>query len=233
MKEPGPPVVERPIFFLDYDGTLAPIVTDPRAAYPHPDVPSILLALQRAHPVWIVTGRSISSLERLLTIGLPAIGVHGLEKRRSGGAVESSVPPVQLDSLQSVRNSVPRMDGIWIEEKGPTFAIHFRQAVDQVSAREALTHWAKTLPDDMEVLWGKRVLELRPRGQSKGHAVKEILSEFEGHIPVYLGDDRTDEDAFNMLESPAVTVKVGHGETGARYRLPDVEAVVAYLRAYI
>lgn len=228
-----PPIVGQPIFFLDYDGTLAPIVDEPKEAFPHPDIPSILTALKRKHPVWIVTGRSIRSLESLLTIEIPAIGVHGLEKRVPGGRVESSIPPAQLDSLGMIRQSVPPIDGVWVEEKGPTFAVHFRQAVDPARAENALVNWSRSLPENMEVLWGKSVLELRPSGFSKGHAVMEILSEFDGHTAVFMGDDTTDEDAFRMLRHPAVTIKIGEGDTDARYWLPDVDAAVAYLKAYL
>ena len=63
--------------------------------------------------------------------------------------------------------------------------------------------------------------------------MRRIAAEHPDHTPVYLGDDVTDEDAFAALDAPAVTVKVGAGETRARYRLPDVDAVVAYLAGFL
>jgi trehalose 6-phosphate phosphatase len=88
------------------------------------------------------------------------------------------------------------------------------------------------VPEGLEPVWGKKVVELRPRGVSKGAAVARVAAAHPARTPVFLGDDVTDEDAFRALnERPgAVTVKVGPGETAARFRLPDVDAVVTYLR---
>jgi trehalose 6-phosphate phosphatase len=79
------------------------------------------------------------------------------------------------------------------------------------------------------------VVELRAKGVSKGVAAGRIAAQHPAHTPVYLGDDVTDEDAFRALNAAqpgAVTVKVGTGETDGRYRLPDVDAVVAYLQGF-
>ena len=101
------------------------------------------------------------------------------------------------------------------------------------AACTALTDWVATAPEALEPIWGKKVVELRLRGVSKGTAVARIAARNPKQTPVYLGDDVTDEDAFRALHEvhpEAVTVKVGAGETVARYRLPDVDAVVEYLR---
>ncbi len=123
-----------------------------------------------------------------------------------------------------------------MEDKGGAFAVHYRMAPDPDAARRALEAWADGVPDGLEPIWGKFVLELRPAGVSKGTAVARIAAEHPDRTPVYLGDDVTDEDAFRALQAlrqPSVTVKVGEGETVAGHRLPDVEAVVAYLRGFL
>ena len=233
MTATDPPLVERPVFFLDYDGTLAPIVERPFEAYPHPDIPPILIALKKEHPVWIVTGRDIESLAQLCSVPLPVIGIHGLQRGRIGGEIELLVNPQLRSMLDDLRETVPAIEGLWVEEKGPTFAVHYRDVSDQAAAERALRRWADLSPAAVEVLWGKKVAELRPKGFSKGHAVKDVMVQWPQGTPVYLGDDTTDEDAFRMLAAPAVTVKIGPGETAARYRLADVDAVAAYLKEYV
>jgi trehalose 6-phosphate phosphatase len=113
--------------------------------------------------------------------------------------------------------------------------VHYRQAADEAAARRALEAWAAAAPAALEPIWGKKVVELRARGTSKGTAVARLAARHPDRTPVYLGDDVTDEDAFRALHDAhpdAVTVKVGVGETAARYRLPDVAAAVAYLEGF-
>jgi trehalose 6-phosphate phosphatase len=123
-----------------------------------------------------------------------------------------------------------------VEEKGDAFAVHYRHAEDEDAARRALEAWAAGAPEALVPVWGKKVVELRVRGVSKGTAVARLAAGHPDRTPVYLGDDVTDEDAFRALHAAgldAVTVKVGEGETEARYRLPDVEAVVGYLEGFV
>ena len=118
-----------------------------------------------------------------------------------------------------------------VEDKGAAFAVHYRHAPDATEARTALDAWAATAPDTLEPVAGQFVVELRPRGVSKGVAARRLADEHADRTPVFIGDDVTDEDAFRAL-SDAVTVKVGPGETAARHRLPDVDAVIDYLRGF-
>lgn len=236
-----PPVPDRPLLFLDYDGTLAPIVDDPAAAHPHADVPDLLAALVEAHPVVVVTGRDLAALGRLLVDGsgapvaVRAVGLHGVEEGRPG-TVERRAGEEHQAALDRLRAAVPDEEGIRVEDKGAAFAVHYRHASDERAAREALEAWAADAPETLATIWGKAVVELRPADVSKGTAVAAIAAEHPDRTPVYLGDDVTDEDAFLALQAlrqPAVTVKVGEGETAAGHRLPDVDAVVDYLRRFV
>ena len=223
----------RPLLFLDYDGTLAPIVDDPAEAWPHPDVPALLTALAERHPVVVVSGRAIAKLTHFLPgVRVQAVGLHGAEEGTLGETPEASPALAAVAGpLAELKARVPKMDGVIVEDKGPTFAVHYRAAPDPEAARSALEAWASGVPDGLHAVWGKKVLELRPRDLSKGTAVVRIAAEHPDHTPVYLGDDTTDEDAFRALEASGdpVTIKVGEGETAARYRVPDVDAAVAYL----
>ena len=233
MTPSAPPRVDRPLFFLDYDGTLAPIVDDPMAAYPHPDVPDLLTRLGERHPLWIVTGRHLRDLTVLLKLPLRAIGLHGAQQGVIGETVRSTLSEEARAALDRLRARVPRGDGVRVEDKGESFAVHYRGAADEEGVVRRLRAWLEAKPDDLTSIWGKKVVELRPVGVSKGVAVQRIAARYPERRPVYLGDDVTDEDAFETLGADAVTVKVGTGPTKARYRLPDVETVVDYLRLYV
>jgi trehalose 6-phosphate phosphatase len=130
---------------------------------------------------------------------------------------------------------VPTGDGVEVEEKDTAFAIHYRAAEDEDDARDRIRAWADSVPDMLEAIWGKKVMELRPKGMSKGTAVRKIADDFPDRTPIYLGDDVTDEDAFAALAEVdgAITVKVGEGDTRAQYRLSGPDAVVEYLQQYV
>ncbi|MFP4227212.1 MAG: trehalose-phosphatase [Salinivenus sp.] len=231
-----PPVSERPLFFLDYDGTLAPIVDDPDAAVPHPDVPALLRQLDAQFPLWIVTGRDIEALSRFLDRPYRAIGLHGAQEGTVGGETRQLLPEEAIQALRRLRRTVPSMDGLRVEEKNQTFAVHYREVADEAEAKERLREWLVDLPDVLDAVWGKKVVELRPAGLTKGTAVERIANEHPDHTPVYLGDDTTDEDAFEALQArdaQTVTVKVGEGETRASYRLSGPDAVARYLSRYL
>ncbi len=231
----APPVIADPLFFIDYDGTLAPIVDDPDAAVPHPEAPDVLQALDARYPLWIVTGRHLQALDDLLDLPLRAIGLHGAQEGRIGGTIQRLAPDDAVDALRRLRQTVPTGDGVQVEEKDTAFAIHYRAADDEAEARERIRSWADAVPDMLEAIWGKKVMELRPKGMSKGTAVRKVAGDFPDRMPIYLGDDVTDEDAFAALADVegAVTVKVGDGETKATHRLSGPDDVVVYLREYV
>ena len=228
-----PPKVKDPLFILDYDGTLAPIAATPEAARPHPEAVPLLLALAHRHPVFLVTGRRLWDLEKLLPVrGLPAYGVHGMEHGVLFGRVESLVPETALAWLEHVREGLPQLPGLRVEDKGTAIALHYRGAPDEAAVRAALKDWARSLPEGLEALWGKKVLEVRPRGFGKGRVARTIAARHPERTPVVIGDDATDEEMFRALPE-AITIKVGEGPTAARYRLKDVDAVIAYLKQYL
>jgi trehalose 6-phosphate phosphatase len=232
-----PPVAENPLFFLDYDGTLAPIVEDPMQAHPHEDAPDLLRRLEEQHPVYLVTGRHLRDLAVLMPDpALEAIGLHGTQQGTVGGAIRDLASEEARRALDERRAAVPDAEGLVVEDKGRTFAVHYREADNEAAVREQLRSWVEDAAEDLlEAIWGKKNVELRPAGTSKGVAVRRVTDEHPERTPLYLGDDVTDEDAFAALEDDpdAVTVKVGGGETRARYRLDGPDEVIAYLRRYV
>jgi trehalose 6-phosphate phosphatase len=231
-----PPVVDRPLFFLDYDGTLAPIVDDPAAATPHPDVPGLLRELEARFPVWIVTGRDLRALSSFLDQPLRAIGLHGAQEGVIGGEVHRLMPDAAAEALTRLRRSIPSVDGLRVEDKDEAFAVHYREVDDEREAQERLSAWLDAMPEMLDAIWGKKVVELRPEGLTKGTAVRRVAAEHPDRTPVYLGDDTTDEDAFEALQAldrAAVTVRIGDEETRADYRLAGPDEVVAHLQQYL
>jgi len=226
-----PLVLDNPLFLLDYDGTLAEIVDDPEAAFPHPDVPALLTALNEHYPIYLISGRSVASLSRLLQVpGLSVVGVHGMESGILGEDAEPLVAEGDLDALATVREHLPSISGLSAEDKGLAIALHYRRV--DAAGEAALKTWAETVPDTLDRLWGKKVLELRPHGYSKGRTAARLAAEHPQATPVFIGDDTTDEEAFAALPQ-GLTVKVGAGDTQAQARLADVAAVVAYLKRYL
>ncbi len=229
----NPPVIKSPLFLLDYDGTLAEIVADPMQAVPHREVPDLLKALSEKYPLYVISGRKIKDLEYLLpATGLKVVGVHGMEEGSLGGKARSLVPVEVSGALEGIRENVHEVPGLKIEDKGLSIAFHYREVENEDEALKTLRAWAEALPEGLEALWGKKVVEVRPKGFNKGKIAARLAGEHPDRTPVFLGDDTTDEEAFAVLEE-AVTVKVGPGSTAARYRLDDVEAAVAYLKRYL
>lgn len=232
--ETTPPTLKNPLLMLDYDGTLAAIVNDPTEAAPHEDVPELLKRLGERYPVYIITGRQVKDLSALLDVpSLHVMGVHGMEEGPLGGEVTPLVSDEALEALEEARQNLPDVPGVRVEDKGTAIALHYRSARDEEGIEGQLRAWVEGLPERLEPLWGKKLLEVRPKGYSKGKAVEGLVASHPDTTPLFLGDDTTDEEAFAVIGERGISIKVGEGETKARYRLEGIEAVVAYLRGYL
>jgi trehalose-phosphatase len=230
---------------LDYDGTLAPIAPTPDAAVPYPGTATLLHGLGAAARirVAIVSGRAIADVRRFLDLdGAFYIGIHGLEVRRPGGPVTDSTAGRRARAIlpqlvARLRSEVGDRPGLLIEEKGAAVALHYRlaAAVDAQHGRDVITRLAEGLRaagEPLDLLSGHEVVEVRPAGVDKGRTLCELLaSDAPEALPLYIGDDRTDEDAFRALPPEAVTIRVGPAETetAAQYRLADPAAVHRFL----
>lgn len=228
-----PPIPDAPLLILDYDGTLAEVADRPHLAVPYQGVRELLRHLDERHPLAILTGRQVEDVSGLLDVpGLRVVGVHGIEEGVTGGSVRRLVPDEVVEQLSAVHERLPDLNGLEVEDKTAAIALHYRNAPDPAGTKSALEAWSRDLPDALEALWGKRVLEIRPRGYDKGGAAQRLRAEHPDRTPVVIGDDTTDEEAFRAVPD-GVTIKVGKGETAATYRLPGVPAVVAYLEGFL
>ncbi len=234
---PNPPTrFNSPIaLFLDLDGTLIDIAARPELVH----APKALLdLLDRAHKrlggaLAVVSGRSIADVDRILApLRLPAVGIHGLEYRlRGSDPVRSDAPTLPEAVIERIRTFTNRHHGLLMELKGNTsIAIHFRASPEL--ERETSTFLGRELENlgsDYSLQKGKMVLELRPAGATKGTAIERLTTQapFTGRLPVFIGDDVTDEDGFRVVnDAGGWSIRIGDpaGPTAAGYRLDDVEA---------
>ncbi len=231
--------------FLDYDGTLTPIAQTPDEAHPLPGTAALIARLSRAvgTEVAIVTGRSIDDLRRFVDVaGISYIGIHGLELLRPGAGLQTSPSAAVIRSLipamrRRLDASVGRRPGIFCEEKGAALACHYRLASrdDARAARDAVVALVRSYQRrgvSLAFIDGHEVTEVRPVDANKGKAVCALLSSrLPPPLALYIGDDRTDEDAFRQLPPSSITVRVAgpEQETAARYRLADPAEVHAFL----
>jgi trehalose 6-phosphate phosphatase len=224
--------------FLDVDGTLLEHAARPDAVRPGAAELELLGALQHAAhgALALISGRAVADLDAMFApLRLPAAGQHGVERRDFQGAVHrGATPPAALRRVAArLGEFAARHQGLLFEDKGHNLALHYRLAPQLAAAvRAALGEAAAQLGAGFELLHGKMVVELKPSGRDKGSAIEEFMREapFAGRRPVFVGDDHTDEFGFGVVNRlGGESVKVGAGETAARWRIADAGAVRAWL----
>lgn len=223
--------------YLDFDGTLAHIAVRPDAVVITRELPDLLVALRERldGAVAVITGRALETVDSLLQpLILAGAGQHGAELRVDEGEILPQVSRLEsLDELvEALLQKFPEGGNVWVEDKGVAVALHFRQAPER--ATECMEIFESLVTsDELELVRGNMVIEARPRGIHKGRALQALMARppFAGRTPIFIGDDVTDEDAFAFVAvNGGFGVKVGAGETRARYRCADVDAVHRWLR---
>lgn len=252
----------RPALFLDLDGTLLELAEEPDAVELPERLRKLLPRLPEATggAVAVVSGRPIREIDRLLAPHRFALaGVHGNERRSNGTAdtwptgspakdvmpkdapPRDHLPTADSGALDGVRGAMHAFQaanpGILVEDKQIGVALHYRKRSDLASAvAEFAATLEASLPPGYELLRGSMVVEIKPAGMNKGAAVRAFMREapFAERTPVFVGDDVTDETAFKAVNSlGGVAVKVRSGASAAPWRLPNVDAVLAWLEALV
>jgi len=240
----GAPVVKaaRAAWFLDFDGTLVELAETPDQVRVEAEVVDMVRDLERASrgAVAFISGRRIADIDRLFApLRLPVAGQHGAERRGAGGRLHQYPENGQgIGTMHALlRAWVGQSPGLLLENKGSTLAVHYRRAPELAETLGtfmlelvARTHGGYCLQG------GKMVFEIRPSGIDKGTAVLEFIREppFIGRMPVFVGDDITDESAFAaVLSLGGTAVKVGGGDSIAPWRLQGVADVHAWIRSSI
>ena len=233
------------VLFLDYDGTLSEITPDIANAQPVAGAGALIKRLAASPDrfrVVVVSGRQIDKLRRLLDVpdGVTLVGTHGIEIIEPGGKSATTVDPETfMPALQAVkewlRTNIPNGEGFVIEDKPYSVALHYRLARPDaaLTARLRLREFAGRQTPSLELREGKMVIEALPHGVNKGEALRMILNEGgEDRLPIYFGDDITDEDAFFALrETKGLTVKVSAepAPSWAMYRVATPADVIIVL----
>ncbi|CAN5226036.1 trehalose-phosphatase [soil metagenome] len=235
---PPPARFDRLALFLDMDGVLAPMAPTPDAVRPLARRTEVLRRLDERLEgrLAIISGRTLSEIDRISGEGsLAASGVHGLERRRGDGSMDSAMasPGVRV-ATEALLAFQAKHPGVIVEEKGVSVGLHYRQVPEVTDEALALAR-SVAAQTGLSVQPGIMVVELKTPGSDKGSAITAFMAEapFRGAVPVMLGDDLTDEDAFRAAGAlGGFGVLVGpERETAAAHRLDGVEAVLDWLDA--
>jgi trehalose 6-phosphate phosphatase len=214
--------------FLDFDGTLVDIVERPDAVTVDPALPEILTRLQErlGGALALISGRPIAFLDgRFVPHEFDMAGLHGLEQRISGklSMCDPDEHPALRDMVERLSGIVADKEGILIEDKGCSVAIHWRLAPHEKEFALATAHAAiEALGSDYRVQHGKAVAEILPSAAGKGKVIERFLHEppYKGRRPIFVGDDLTDENGFKTVNAHGgLSVRIGAGETIAQVRL--------------
>ncbi|MCI0707850.1 MAG: bifunctional alpha,alpha-trehalose-phosphate synthase (UDP-forming)/trehalose-phosphatase [Ignavibacteriae bacterium] len=227
------------LIFLDYDGTLTPLMRHPDLASPSQDTLSLLRTLTRdpKNTVIIISGRNRATLSAWLD-GIPIglVAEHGIWRKEKGGEWESlghGASNWKEQLFPIIEQYADRLPGALVEEKEYSLVWHYRMAnPDQAQLLAAeltdrLLSFAAN--NDVQVLRGNKVIEVRPAAVNKGVAARHWLVRGVSDFVLAIGDDWTDEDMFAALPEDAFSIRVGVTNTRARYNVKDVNEVAELL----
>lgn len=240
----------RPAVFLDYDGVLTPIVARPEDAVWSDTMRRTVLALADRCPVCIVTGRDRQVVQQLMGVdALHVAGSHGFDiwSPEHGQLVHETLgdfTDLIAETTEILRAQLGDLEGVTIEPKRASVAVHYRQAPPAVRAR--VDDIVRALVDGnserLAVVPGKMVYEFTPaidwnKGKAVLHLIDVLGLKSDDIVPIYLGDDLTDENAFRALRGWGVGILVGSADdpemagrtTSADFVLASVEEVEKFL----
>jgi trehalose 6-phosphate phosphatase len=221
--------------FLDFDGTLTPFRRNPKQVRMSARMRHALERLvgDPRMEVWVISGRRRADVERRVAVGgIRCLGLHGWEGP-ARSALKTGVARLLRLARQQLREKLSDLRGVWIEQKGPILAIHVRGATETAARRTGriVRGVMRSLTPGLRLLPGNRVWEVIPAEiQGKGATVRALLARMPcGLLPVYMGDDTTDESAFTVLPH-GITVCVGaRRPTEAQFFLPSLQEVCRLL----
>ena len=215
----------------DYDGTIAPIVDDPMRAVPDREntvALRTLATLDQTH-VGVISSRSLRDLAALsrLPSEIHLVGSHGSEFDIDFALQMDTETKERRNNLgESLAAIAARYPGTSLEQKPSSVAFHVRNA-DAESVADAIAEVEELAAADPTLTYrmGKLVCEVGVMATNKGHALTTLRSNLSATAVLYVGDDTTDEDAFATLSGPDIGVKVGEGDTAAKFRIGDTADV--------
>lgn len=227
----------RAALLLDIDGTLLDIAPTPDSVMVSRELVDAIQTLfeRTSGAVAFVSGRRIAAIDHLFApLSLPAVGCHGGEFRARPNAEifqEVLIPESIKERIAEIAGIAP---GVQLEDKAHTLAIHFRAAPEAgpLMLRALLEQRSALAAADLQLLNGKAVIEIKPRWFNKGTGVTRLMRHppFSQRMPVFLGDDATDEDVLRVLpEYDGVGYGVGRDMSGAAYTFESPQHVRSWL----
>lgn len=219
------------VLVFDYDGTLSPIAKRPSQAKLPVGTANLLVKLCDRYPVALLTGRARADIvDKVAMVPFrDVIGNHGAEwvpALRSYPA-ERALARQWTKTLRKQLDDIP---GLQVENKGLTLSVHCRNVPNRAFYLPRITEAVNALPK-VRVITGKQVFNLVPKKlPHKGDAVKQLIKQTRSRAALYLGDDITDEDVFEMRDKRVLGVHVGHTKTVATWEIPSQRQINKFLR---
>lgn len=225
--------------FLDFDGTLVALAPQPELVEVAPGLTGILAALHRQlnGALALVSGRRLSDLDLFLApLLLPAAGEHGAQRRTADGLLVSAPAADLQHVLQAALGLVARHPALKLERKHLAISLHYRQAPELEGLCMQVMGEALARSEGIDLMQGKCVIDLKPAGFSKGTAIAFFMTEppFAGRLPVFVGDDVTDEAGFEEVQRlGGHAIKVGSGPSVAHHRCASVARLAGWLQSAV
>ena len=228
------------VLMLDFDGTLAPLVSDPARARMRASTRRALEAVARCYPVAVITGRALSDVRHRVPLrGVSFVGNHGLEQFVKGKIRRVRIPAAPQRALDTIRVRVRsvarRYKGLYFEDKAHSLSLHYRHS-PRPNHAAIRTEVVKAIREtgNLRAVEGVFVINILPAvRRDKGIAVREMYTALAGRkipVPVFIGDDVTDEDAFRVLRK-GITIRVGKStSSAAQYYFRSRSGVDTFLR---
>lgn len=227
---------DRHALFLDFDGTLAPIVPRPEDAAASPETRCAVERIVRrtGGAVAMLSGRDLTDLDaRMAPLKLPAAGSHGVVRRDAQGRLHrDEATGEELAHATERVEAFARRHGLLVERKAGAVTVHYRAQPHAAEDSRALADEIVAATQGLRAIHGNMVSEIAVLAANKGHALDAFMDEppFAGRVPIMAGDDTTDEDAFEAAQRRGgIGLKIGTGETLARARVPRIEDFLAWL----
>lgn len=226
--------------FLDIDGTISEFDIDPQATFIELNTLHHLATLQQFKvPIAAITGRSIADAQRLFKdLDLHLAGTHGLEIRLNRQLkLPKFNPDLNFDVIyKEILQHCTAYKILSIEKKSYAVAIHYRAAPELEQIAHQIAENIVEQHQGLKLNLGKYVVEIILEQADKGLALKDIYHslELEQHIPIFIGDDRTDESAFKVVNQlGGISIKVGTGPTVALFRIKNVRDTHEFIQLFL
>lgn len=222
---------EDTLFAFDFDGTIAPLVSDPDEAFTLKTLRLPLRKLSKMAPTAVISGRGKADVASRL--GFPTsfvIGNHGLEGLREFEVKADRAEKICRQWVKQLQKALPEDPGVYLEDKGHSLSVHFRHAARPIKIKNILSQEISKLAPAPRVVGGKLIFNLVPKGSPhKGTALKVLMGKTGVSRAIFVGDDVTDEDAF-AEKGQILSIRVGKKrDSRADFFVQNLDAMPIFL----